>query len=177
MSEDSIRLIVGPIPIALTILSIYSYVRGLVSRKNNNSIIFFTTLLISSFFVTLLFYWIYEPRILLLLASQCITAISAYALLKIAILRGENEPALLAKPRKGPEALAKMAAASSVLVFILDFASPLLARKCSGPRCEAFEFVFGTLDGNFQPYYLLNFLCGMMLIPIALSVYHILKSH
>lgn len=53
MSEDSIRLINGSIPIALTILSIYSYVRGLVSRKNNNSIIFFTTLLISSFFVTL----------------------------------------------------------------------------------------------------------------------------
>jgi len=168
--------IIGPIPILLTAFSAYSYFRGLLIRRTNNSVVFYTTLLLSALVVTSSFYSFNAPSFLRLLLSQSLTAMFAYALLKIAIARGENEPALLTKSRSTPAALARLALASSATVMGINAAAPFLARPCTGPRCATFEGLFGALDGGFQPYYLLNFFCGMLLIGIFLSVRHILKS-
>jgi hypothetical protein len=125
--------------------------------------------------VTSSFYPFNEPSFLWLSFSQSLTAMFAYALLKIAIARGENEPALLAKSRSTPAALARLALVLSASVIGLNTAAPFLARPCTGSRCAGFEGLFGALDGGFQPYYLLNFFCGFLLIGIFLSVHHILK--
>ncbi|MDP9810094.1 hypothetical protein J2W42_002955 [Rhizobium tibeticum] len=168
--------IIGPIPILLTAFSAYSYFRGLIIRRTDNSVVFFTTLLLSSLVVTSSFYSFNNPSFLWLSFSQTLTAMVAYALLKIAIARGENEPALLTKSRSTPAALARLALVSSAAVVGLNAAAPFLARPCTRPKCASFEGLFGALDGGFQPYYLLNFFCGMLLIGVCLSVRHILKS-
>lgn len=176
MPERNVLTIIGPIPILLTALSAYSYGRGLVIRRTNNSIVFYTTLLLSSLVVTSSLYSFNVPSFLWLSFSQSLTAMFAYALLKIAIARGENEPALLTKSRSTPAALARLALVSFAAVVGLNAAVPFLARPCTGPRCATFEGLFGALNGGFQPYYLLNFFCGMLLIGIFLSVHHILKA-
>ncbi len=168
--------IIGPIPILLTAFSAYSYFRGLTIKRTDNSVVFYTTLLLSSLIVTSSLYLFNEPSFLWLSFSQSLTAIFAYALLKIAIARGENEPALLAKSRSTPAALARLALASTAIVVGLNGAAPFLVHPCTNPRCESFAGLFGALDGGFQPYYLLNFFCGMLLMGIFLSVHQILKS-
>jgi hypothetical protein len=147
MPERIMLTIIGPIPILLSALSAYSYFLGLISRRTNNSVVVFTTLLLSALVITSSLYPFNEPSFLWLSFSQSLTAMFAYALLKIAIERGENEPALLAKSRFTPATLARLALVSSASVIGLNAAAPVLA-PAPDVRGSRASLVHSTADFN-----------------------------
>jgi len=167
---------IGPIPLIVTALSMYSYGKGVATRINAHSVIVFSTLLLGAFFVTILFYKANHPGFAFVFASQSLTAAAAFLLLRIATVRAVNGSPLLSQSRKGKADLWKLLVACVFVVIAIDSAAPLLARTCTEPRCATFGALFGALGGQFQPYYMLNFFGGLMILSIILCGRHLNKS-
>lgn len=170
---DAANFSIGPIPLIITALSMYSFGKGLMTRINAHSIIVFSVLLIGAFFVTLLFYQVNHPGFAFVFASQSLTAATALLLLRFTTARAVNGSPLLAESRKGKADLRKLMLACASVVVAIDIAAPFLARPCSESRCATFGAVFGALGGKFQPYYMLNFFGGLMIFSVSLCVRHL----
>ncbi|CAN7282885.1 hypothetical protein [Rhizobium sp. LjRoot258] len=133
-----------------------------------------TTLLISSFLVTL-----FRPEnsgreFLSLLTWQLASAVLAFGLLAIAKVRSGEDLTGLVSERKTPETLPILLLVAVSAVIVVNSVVPYMATTCSDIRCVTFEQVFGSLSGGFQPFYMLNFFCGLLLLSGGLHVARVL---
>ncbi|WP_431323150.1 hypothetical protein [Rhizobium sp. YTU87027] len=147
-----------------------------MKRANDRSLILFTTLLISSFLVTL-----FRPEnggrgFLPLFASQLTTAILAYGLLVIAEFRSGEDLTGLSNERRAAGVLPFTLLVAAPAVIVVNSFVPYMATTCSDVRCAVFERIFGSLSEGFQPFYMLNFFFGLLLVPGVVHIARILSK-
>ncbi|OWV90397.1 hypothetical protein [Rhizobium sp. R693] len=143
-----------------------------MKRANNRSLILFTTLLISSFLVTSFKSENGGREFLSLVTWQFATAVFAYGLLVIAEFRSGEDLTGLSNEKRAAGVLPFTLLVAAPAVIVVNCFVPYMATTCSDVRCAVFERIFGSLSEGFQPFYMLNFFFGLLLMP---GVVHIAR--